>query len=218
MNIAKPVGDVASTSSTPNIQIDEIKNFVEARFNSMADKQVLAATTADKGKMTAHTMEITTLNAINPAHSNKTIEHYFRFIAYNKVESRADVNGTPLIDYIGCIHQISDPIISGDATRSRRTKRIIEIQNLDGVNMPFVIWGEKAEGFDMAAYAKMPKPVVIAVSSTWATRRYGGLQLTATPATHYYLNPNIPEANYILNVYAEFINPLEALQIQRQPY
>ncbi|GJV97841.1 DNA helicase [Tanacetum coccineum] len=32
MNVTKPVGDVASTSSTPNIQIDEIKNFVEARY------------------------------------------------------------------------------------------------------------------------------------------------------------------------------------------
>nr|GFB61073.1 hypothetical protein [Tanacetum cinerariifolium] len=30
------------------------------------------------------------------------------------------------------------------------------------------------EGFDMAAYADMPKPVVIAVISTWATRKYGG--------------------------------------------
>ncbi|GJZ76221.1 DNA helicase, partial [Tanacetum coccineum] len=72
-----------------------------------------------------------------------------------------------------------------------------------GVNLPFVIWNEQVEGFDMEAYAHMPKPVVIAVSSTWATRRYGGLQLTATPATYYYLNPNIPEANYILNV----VNP-----------
>nr|GEU35836.1 DNA helicase PIF1, ATP-dependent [Tanacetum cinerariifolium] len=32
MNVTKPVGDVASTSSMPNIQIDEIKNFVEARY------------------------------------------------------------------------------------------------------------------------------------------------------------------------------------------
>nr|GEX54969.1 ATP-dependent DNA helicase PIF1-like [Tanacetum cinerariifolium] len=98
-------------------------------------------------------------------------EHYFRFAAYNEIEDRADVSGTPLI-----------------------------------------------EGFDMAAYADMPKHVVIVVSSTWATRKYGGLQLTPKPATHYYLNPNIPEATYILNVYADFINPVDALQIQRQPY
>ncbi|GJX76208.1 DNA helicase [Tanacetum coccineum] len=90
---------------------------------------------------------------------------------------------------------------TGDATRSRRTRRIIDIQNLEGMNLPFVIWNEEAEKFDMEAYAQLPKPVVIAVSWTWANRRYGSLQLTATPATYYYLNPNIPEANYILNVY-----------------
>ncbi|GJR91995.1 DNA helicase [Tanacetum coccineum] len=32
MNVTKPVGDIASTSRAPNIQIDEIKNFVEARY------------------------------------------------------------------------------------------------------------------------------------------------------------------------------------------
>nr|GEV26426.1 hypothetical protein [Tanacetum cinerariifolium] len=86
-------------------------------------------------------------------------------------------------------------------------------KDMSRVNLPFVIWNEQAKGFDMAAYANMPKPVVIAVSSTWATRKNG-----ATPATYYYLNPNIPEATYILNVYAEFINPMDALEIQQQPY
>ncbi|GKC86197.1 hypothetical protein Tco_1141914 [Tanacetum coccineum] len=41
--------------------------------------------------------------------------------------------------------------------------------------------------FDMKEYANMPKPVVIVLS--------------ATPATYYYLNPNIPEVHHILNVY-----------------
>ncbi|GJS66167.1 DNA helicase [Tanacetum coccineum] len=145
-------------------------------------------------------------------------DHYFNFVAYNEVEDRADVHNAPLIDYIGCIHQISDPIRTGDATRSRRTRRIIQIQNLEGVNLPFVIWNEQAEAFDMETYTHMPKPVVIAVSSTWASRKYGGLHLSATPATYYYLNPNIPEANYILYVYAQFINPTDALEIQQQPF
>ncbi|GJZ31715.1 hypothetical protein Tco_0576762 [Tanacetum coccineum] len=105
-------------------------------------------------------------------------EHYFKFIAYNEVDQRAEVDGAPLTDYLGCIHQISDPIISGDATRSRRIRRIIQIQNLEGVNLPFVIWNEQAEGFDMEAYAHMPKPVVIAVVQlgpsrmTWEQQTY----------------------------------------------
>ncbi|GJS19495.1 DNA helicase [Tanacetum coccineum] len=140
--------------------------------------------------------------------------NYFKFIAYNEVHDKADNNDAPLT---GCIHRISDPLISGDATRSRKTRRIIDIQNLDGLNLPFVIWDEMAEKFDMDEYANMPKPVVIAVSSTWATTKYGGLQLTATPTTYYYLNLNILEVHYILDVYAQFINPTESLEIRSQP-
>nr|GFC38064.1 DNA helicase [Tanacetum cinerariifolium] len=32
VNVTKPMGDIASTSSKPDIQVDEIKNFVEARY------------------------------------------------------------------------------------------------------------------------------------------------------------------------------------------
>nr|GEU66947.1 DNA helicase [Tanacetum cinerariifolium] len=57
-----------------------------------------------------------------------------------------------------------------------------------------------AESFDINAYEKMPKPVIIAVSLTWATKRYGALQINATSATYYYSNPEFPETSHILNV------------------
>ncbi|GJW58098.1 hypothetical protein Tco_0104829 [Tanacetum coccineum] len=205
----------------------------------MATTKLPASTAADKGKMTTYEPELVLLNDIKhkmiearvyrkctarnittrePSHfccilldkqgnaiqANMDLKdtYYFdqllqlnnayrisRFIAYNEVEQRADVNGAPLTDYIGCIHQISDPIVTGDATRSRKTRRIIDIQNLDGVNLPFIIWNEEAEKFDIQTYAKLPKPVVIAVSSTWAIRKYG-----------------------------DFVNPTDALEIQRQRY
>nr|GEW43235.1 ATP-dependent DNA helicase PIF1-like [Tanacetum cinerariifolium] len=120
--------------------------------------------------------------------------------AHNEVHAKADITDAPLTDYIGCIHCISDSIISGDATRSRKTRRIIYIQNLDGLSLPFLIWDEMVEKFDLDEYGKMPKLVIIAVSSTWATTKYGGLQLSATPATYYYFNPNILEVHYILDV------------------
>ncbi|GJV34111.1 DNA helicase [Tanacetum coccineum] len=145
-------------------------------------------------------------------------EHYFNFIAYNEVDQRANKSGSPLTDYIGCIYRVSDPLRSGNATRSRRVRRIIDVQNLDGINLPFLIWGEMAESFDIDEYNRMEKPVIIAIASAWATKKYGGLQLSATSATQYYLNPNIPEATYILNTYAHFITPIPALEIQRQPY
>ncbi|GKD26146.1 DNA helicase, partial [Tanacetum coccineum] len=68
----------------------------------------------------------------------------------------------------------------------------------------------------LAAVAIAQKPVIIAVSSAWANKRYGVLQLSSTSATHFYLNPNIPEVHYILSVYANFINPTPALEIQRE--
>ncbi|GKC41691.1 DNA helicase, partial [Tanacetum coccineum] len=107
--------------------------------------------------------------SIEPIPNGCFPEHY-KFITCNEVQDRADATDAPLT---GCIHRISDPIIIGDATRSRKTRRIIDIQNLDGLNLPFLIWDEMAEKFDMNEYAKMPKPVVIAISSTWATTKYG---------------------------------------------
>ncbi|GJV25655.1 DNA helicase [Tanacetum coccineum] len=71
--------------------------------------------------------------------------------------------------------------------------------------------------FDMDEYEKLQKPVIIAVSSAWANKRYGELQLSATSATHYYLNPNIQEVDYILSVYKDLINPTPALEIQKDP-
>ncbi|GKB82147.1 hypothetical protein Tco_0949042, partial [Tanacetum coccineum] len=41
-------------------------------------------------------------------------------------------------------------------THTRKTPRI-------GLNLPFVIWNEMGEKFDIAAYTEMPKPMVIAV-------------------------------------------------------
>ncbi|GJV43117.1 nucleic acid-binding, OB-fold protein [Tanacetum coccineum] len=127
--------------------------------------------------------------SIIPISNTDFPEHHFNFIAYNEVNERANISGAPLIDYIGCIYRISNPIISGNAMASRRTRRIIDIQNLDGINLPFLIWGEMAEKFDINEYAKMQKPVIIALSSAWASKKYG-----------------------------DFINPIPALEIQRQPY
>ncbi|GKD97746.1 DNA helicase, partial [Tanacetum coccineum] len=59
------------------------------------------------------------------------LNNAYRILPYNEVNQRADINGAPLIDYIGCIYRISDPIRTGDATRTRRTRCIIDIQNLE---------------------------------------------------------------------------------------
>ncbi|GJS25065.1 DNA helicase [Tanacetum coccineum] len=70
------------------------------------------------------------------------------------------------------------------------------------------LWNEMATNFDIRAYEQMEKPVMIAVASCCVTR-YNGLQLSWTSATHYYLNPNIPETYqiremYVLHFYIEY--------------
>ncbi|GKA85570.1 hypothetical protein Tco_0807224 [Tanacetum coccineum] len=205
-------------------------------FRTMAEMSKAVLQAADKGKMTVLQPEIITLQDIRPNNYKETIvflnmdlmhmdlpriytriepiandsfpEHYFNFVAYNEVQSKADVKDATLTDYIGCTHRISDLIIAGDATRSRMTRQITNTQNLENLH------GCIHRNAETGGYSCS---VVIPVSSTWVTTRYEGLQLTATPATHYYLNPDISEVHHILSVYANFINPTDALDIQRQP-
>ncbi|GKE10817.1 nucleic acid-binding, OB-fold protein [Tanacetum coccineum] len=57
----------------------------------------------------------------------------------------------------------------------------------------FTLWDEMAEHFEHADLEKMGQPVIIALSLCRVSK-YRDYQLAATPATYYYLNPNIPEA------------------------
>ncbi|GJT92520.1 putative reverse transcriptase domain-containing protein [Tanacetum coccineum] len=59
-------------------------------------------------------------------------------------------------------------------------------------NIEFVPWNEMTLNFDIELYESLLKPVLIVVGSC-RVPTYGVLQLTATPPTHYYLNPTIPE-------------------------
>ncbi|GJY59728.1 zinc finger, CCHC-type containing protein [Tanacetum coccineum] len=127
--------------------------------------------------------------SIVPISNADFLEHYFNFIAYNEVSQRANKSGAPLTYYIGCVYRVSDPIRSGSATRTRRVRRIIDVQNLDGINLPFLIWGEMAESFNMDEYNRMEKPVIIAIASAWATKKYGAeatlLQIKAPNGWYY---------------------------------
>ncbi|GJU53213.1 hypothetical protein Tco_1226927 [Tanacetum coccineum] len=53
-------------------------------------------------------------------------------------------------------------------------------------------------------YSGTLNPVVIAVSSTWETKKY-----EATPAPHYYLNSNIPKVHRILNMKLKSSNEIK---------
>lgn len=62
----------------------------------------------------------------------------------------------------------------------------------------------------------LQQPVVIAVSSCFVKRYIvtEELQLSSTPASHCYLNPNVPETMQIMDVYNELLGPAPLLAIQ----
>ncbi|GJT61107.1 DNA helicase [Tanacetum coccineum] len=135
-------------------------------------------------------------------------KHYFNFVAYNQLEYKfnresttIDQNQVTLTDYIGCLTRVGDVERHGRPGANQTVLRKLDIENLDGDVIELTIWDEIAENFHKAEYELMQKPVIIAVSSCKVTEYANTLQLTATSATFYYLNPEIPELDHLL---AEF--------------
>ncbi|GJX42382.1 DNA helicase, partial [Tanacetum coccineum] len=132
--------------------------------------------------------------------NNDFPEHYFNFASYNELPAKLNIRNPVLTDYIGYVQAVSGIRTSGDVTTNRIHRRIIDIQNLSGNIIGLTLWHEMALNFNLREYEAMEKPVVIAVSSCWV-RQFNGLQLSRTSATHYHLNPNIPETYHIKQHY-----------------
>ncbi|PWA67128.1 nucleic acid-binding, OB-fold protein [Artemisia annua] len=144
-------------------------------------------------------------------------KHYFNFAAYNQVGQRADSRDSILTDYIGILRDVGNVRESGDSMTNRISRRNIEIQNLKyistrlGNTITLTLWNEQAIGFPVNLSREIEQPAIIAVSSCWAKRFGGGIQLSATPATCYYLNPEIAETDHIRALYEEYMGPLPPL-------
>ncbi|GJS17063.1 hypothetical protein Tco_0411535 [Tanacetum coccineum] len=167
----------------PNEYLNSLKFTGLPPHRTMAESSMPNPKATDKGKLTLFEPEVINLADIKPTHTNKTIEVrvYRKWIARNvKTQEPSKLCAILL-----------NKQITLDVS--------IELAILLSLGIPPKP-GDMAEKFDMHEYAKMKKPVIIAVSSTWVTKRYGALQLSAMYTTHYYLNPKIPEADYILNV------------------
>ena len=91
-----------------------------------------------------------------------------------------------------------------------------------GDTVRFILWNEKARGFNTHEFEREAKPTVMAVSSWWVKTYGGNVPVTWSclkhvnrvvsnkrantcrvttfqhAATYYYLNPPIPETSYIL--------------------
>ncbi|PWA94498.1 helitron helicase-like domain-containing protein [Artemisia annua] len=130
-------------------------------------------------------------------------------------DSKLDVGACYRIEaygyYIGIVRDVGNIRESSDSMTNRISRRNIDIQNLNGNTIVFTLWNEQAIGFPVSLCSQVEQPPIIAITSCWAKRFGGGVQLSATPATTYYINPQIPETDYIRTMYEQYIGPLPPL-------
>ncbi|GJS43970.1 nucleic acid-binding, OB-fold protein, partial [Tanacetum coccineum] len=119
--------------------------------------------------------------------------------------------------YIGCLRAIGSTSDFGDPNRRQGIRRKIEIENLNRNIIELTLWDEMAKHFDQADIKNMEQPVIIAVSSCQVSE-YRDYQLSASLATYYYLNPNIPEAAESRAVFKARYEDSPTLIICKLPY
>ncbi|KAL4578339.1 hypothetical protein LXL04_014460 [Taraxacum kok-saghyz] len=141
--------------------------------------------------------------------------HHFNFVSYNQLYSTLEKSPILIADYIGCIQNVGHVTRSTDPNKNQVDKRNIDIINLNGNIVEFTMWDKMAMNFDVSS---MPKPVMIAVTSCRVQQFQNQLQLSATQATHYYLNPDIEEVNNSLPKYKTMFTATPPLQVVKQKY
>ncbi|XP_071695801.1 uncharacterized protein [Rutidosis leptorrhynchoides] len=134
-------------------------------------------------------------------------QHCFHFASYDEVCNRIEYQTPILTDYIGCICNIGN-IQHSKNPNSRKYFRLIDIIDLNNNYLQLILWNERATSFPIDEYESHTKPVLIAVSSCWPNifTGTGMVQLKPTPATYYYLNPNIPEYQNSISAYRELFS------------
>nr|GEW39644.1 nucleic acid-binding, OB-fold protein [Tanacetum cinerariifolium] len=137
-----------------------------------------------------------------PGKESEFPNHHFELISYHQFPSRVpyrDENSKliyPIItDYLGCVRSISNITPFGTPTTSQKYLRKVDIEDLDGNIVEFIMWDELSRQFDKINQ-KANTPIIIAISSC-RVKKYKDTQLSATPATHYYINPQTPKAQHV---------------------
>ncbi|KAJ9557470.1 hypothetical protein OSB04_012084, partial [Centaurea solstitialis] len=116
-------------------------------------------------------------------------DHHFNFTSYNQLPARLTKNSI-LTDYIGCLRAVGELMQSGDPNKTQVVRRILDIENL--------------------------KLFIYTLSENVITHGILELQLSATPATHYYFNPDIQEVHQSVELVKYDLDP--PLTIRRQRY
>ncbi|KAJ9559006.1 hypothetical protein OSB04_013620 [Centaurea solstitialis] len=140
-------------------------------------------------------------------------DHHFNFTSYNQLPARLIKNSI----LTGCLRAVGELTQSGDPNKNQVVRRILDIENLNGNVIELTMWDQMASNFDENIFETMPQPIILAISSCRVTR-FKELQLSATPATHYYFNPNIQEVHQSIQLYRAKYDLDPPLAIHRQMY
>ncbi|GJT08692.1 nucleic acid-binding, OB-fold protein [Tanacetum coccineum] len=156
-----------------------------------------------------------------PGKEFEFLDHQYELIPYHQLPLRfpyRDENSKLiyliLTDYLGCIWSISNIIPFGTPTTSQKYLRKVDIEDLDENIVEFTMWDDLSRQFDKREIEKLTPSITIAASS-WRITKYKDTQLSATPATHYYINPQTPEAQHVYTTFKEKYNSNPPLQIAK---
>ncbi|GJS49151.1 DNA helicase [Tanacetum coccineum] len=160
-----------------------------------------------------------------PGKESEFPEHHFEFISYNQLSSRVpyrDKQDSKMIypiltDYLGRVRSISDITPFQDATGRQKYRRKVDIESLDGNVVEFTMWDDLATQFNKEEIEKLPPPIIIVVSSCRVTK-YRDVQLSATPATYYYINPKNQEAENAYKMFEDKYSLNPPLQVTKYRY
>nr|GEX52641.1 helitron helicase-like domain-containing protein [Tanacetum cinerariifolium] len=158
---------------------------VTSLMSKLIEAQIITGTKTLENKISLKFGKITSFHAL-PEKQSEFSKHHFEFVAYNQLSSR--------VSYRDENSNIVYPMLTG---------------NIYGNVVEFAMWDDLAKQFNKEEIEKLSRPIIIAVSSCRVSK-YRDLQLSATFATYYYINPETPEAEY---AYTEFkkrydMNPL----------
>ncbi|GJU45743.1 DNA helicase [Tanacetum coccineum] len=160
-----------------------------------------------------------------PGKESEFPEHHFELISYNQLSSRVpyqDKQDSKMIypiltDYLGRVRSISDITPFQDASGRQKYRRKVDIESLDGNVVEFTMWDDLATQFNKEEVEKLPPPIIIVVSSCRVTK-YRDVQLSATPATYYYINPKNQEAENAYKMFEDKYSLNPPLQVTKYRY
>ncbi|GJX82004.1 DNA helicase, partial [Tanacetum coccineum] len=205
-----------------------MSNLIEAQITgTRIDEEVTMQNNAIQANMDINNMDINNIDYFNPLFKPRTVYRFSNFICEttkpyhqtleNKVSlkfrkiTRFDILTRKEFEFPEYHFEFIayNQLASKVRYRDENSKMISSANS--GNIIEFTMWDELVKQFNKAEIEKITPPIIISVSSYRVTNT----KLTATPVTHYYINPRIPEAEYAHAMFKEKYSLNPHLQISK---